>query len=261
MQREHVGQRAPEPLAVGRRLDEAGQRPAGLRHHVGERRVAHVEVPQRGAGTDARRPLSVHRQPGDELECLRSLEAGRPAVVVDDVDRTEQADHQRPRRCGRSRSPSRRRRPPARRRRAGHPPRRGRRGARRHRRPPARPGRARVPTAPASSDRRRARSGHGASGTAAPTTTATPAARRGRRRGRWPSTRRRRPPSRPARRPAPTPRRSCGGPAARTSTAASRHWPSRRPAWRRARGRSSTDRHDMGVAVVEEGVRVDGRRR
>ena len=69
----------PEPLLARRRLDEAGHRPARLGHDVGERGVADVELPQRRAGAGARRPVAVQRQPGDQLQRLRPLEARRPA--------------------------------------------------------------------------------------------------------------------------------------------------------------------------------------
>ena len=77
VQREDLGQRPAEPLLAGGRRDVAGHRPASLGHDVGERRVADVEVPQRRAGAGPRRAVAVQRQPGDQLERLGSLEAGR----------------------------------------------------------------------------------------------------------------------------------------------------------------------------------------
>ena len=97
VEREHLGHRPAEPLLAGRRVGQSGHRPPGLRHDVGERGVADVELPQGRARAGTRRPIAMQRQPGDQLERLGPLEHRRRPGTVDDLDRTEQAHHQRPR--------------------------------------------------------------------------------------------------------------------------------------------------------------------
>ena len=47
VQRQRLGHRSSHPLLAGGRFDQAGQRPPCLGDDVGERGIAHVEVPQR----------------------------------------------------------------------------------------------------------------------------------------------------------------------------------------------------------------------
>ena len=89
VQRQDVGQRPAEPLLTVRRRVQPGHRSTRLGHHVGERGVTDVELPQRRACADPRRAVAVQRQPGDQLERLRPLERRRPALPVDDLDGTD----------------------------------------------------------------------------------------------------------------------------------------------------------------------------
>ena len=113
VQRQPLGQRPLQPLLARRRCNVTGHRPAGLGHDVGERGVADVELPQRGAGAGPSRAVAVQRQPGDQLQRLGPLERHRPTLAVDDVDRPEHPHHQFPRRLANDPSarPRRRRRP------------------------------------------------------------------------------------------------------------------------------------------------------
>ena len=93
---ELLGQRPAQPFLAGCRFDEASHRPACFGHDIRERRVADIEIPQRGASKGARRTLAMGGEPGDQLTRLRPLEHRRVALLVDDVDRPEEADEQRP---------------------------------------------------------------------------------------------------------------------------------------------------------------------
>ena len=101
VERELFGERARQPFLAWRRIDETRHRPAGFGDDVRERGVADIELPHRGAGQRARRALPMCGQPRDQLASLRPLEHGGPAVLVDHVDRADQANKQRPRWVGR----------------------------------------------------------------------------------------------------------------------------------------------------------------
>ena len=86
VERELVGERAGQPfLAVGRR-DRPGERPPCIADDVGERGVAHLELPQRRPGPAAGGVVAVLGEPGDELERLAAIEGHGGTAVVDDVD-------------------------------------------------------------------------------------------------------------------------------------------------------------------------------
>ena len=96
VERKLLGERAAQPLVAGGGFDEASHRPACFGHHIRERRIADIEIPQRSAGQRARRTLTMGGEPGDQLTRLRPLEDRRAAVLVDDVNRPEEPDQQRP---------------------------------------------------------------------------------------------------------------------------------------------------------------------
>ena len=96
VQRQRFGHRAPDPLLTVGRFDQPGQRPARFGHHVRERRVANVELPQRGAGGGTSGPVAVGRQPGHEFARLGSLELDESTRTADHLDRTDQTNLQLP---------------------------------------------------------------------------------------------------------------------------------------------------------------------
>ncbi len=96
MEREVLGECPTQPFLARCGFDEASHRPASFGHHIRERRIADIEIPQRSASQSARRPLAMGGEPGDQLTRLRPLEDRRAPLLVDDVNGPEEPDQQRP---------------------------------------------------------------------------------------------------------------------------------------------------------------------